>query len=295
MALVNHAKREINAKLVYVGPASSGKATNLNHIYGKLKESFRGTFKSMDLQDDRMLFFDFLPSGQGNVNGYNVRFHIYTITGDVTHPSSWKMVLKGVDGLVFVADSGPDKMAANVESFKGVQAALASYGKMVKDIPCVIQFNKRDVPQPLDLQGLARSLNPGGCLEVQAVASKGEGVLESLFPLVKMVLKSLRSAGLDLEGEPEQLQGVAEPPAPSQQAPVAVQASQGEAAPGGAAGAEAPPAEKCPLLADEEPLVEIVGEAEPLERGGVRLPLSIRYDGKVKRVALEISLTPLCD
>ncbi len=294
MALVNHAKREINAKLVYVGPASAGKATNLNHIYGKLKEAFRGKFRSMNLQNDRMLFFDFLPPGQGNVNGYSVRFHVYTITGEVTHPSSWKMVLKGVDGVAFVADSGPDRMAANVESLKGVQAALASYGKTLRDIPCVIQYNKRDVPHPLDLQGLAHALNPEGSPEVQAVAARGEGVLEGLFPLVKMVLKDLRSAGLELEGEPEKLQRMAEPVVARGEAPD-MQLPHGEAGLELSAGAQVPPAEMRRSVAEEEPVVEIAGEAESLERGGVRLPLCIRYGGKEKRMAIEIFLTPHCD
>ena len=292
MALINHAKGEINAKLVYVGPASAGKATNLTYIYGKLKESFRGTFKSMNLQNDRMLFFDFLPSGQGNVNGYKVRFHVYTITGDVTHPSSWKMVLKGADGLVFVADSGADRMADNVDSLKGVKAALASYGKAVSDVPCVIQCNKRDVPQPLDLQELGRVLNPGNCLQVQAVAGKGEGVLESLFPLVKMVMKNLRATGLHLEGEAEQLQRMGEPAAAEWDD------VQGTVPPP-TEGMEPPvsgDAREQVQSADEEELaIEIAGDAEPLGKRGVRLPLSVSYGGKVKRMAIEISLAPLRD
>lgn len=289
MALINHAKGEINAKLVYVGPASAGKAANLTHIYGKLKESFRGKFKSMNLQNDRMLFFDFLPSGQGNVNGYSVRFHIYTVTGDVTHPSSWKMVLKGADGLVFVADSGPERMAANMESLKGVKAALASYGKAMNDIPCVIQCNKRDVPQPLDLEVLGRALNPGNCPQVPAVASKGDGVLDSLFTLVKMVLKNLRAAGLELEGQPEQFQRMAEPAAPLvAEAGMRPEAEEQAAPPRQVATALA----EEPSAASAEPTVEFAGEAELLAGAVVRLPLSIRYGGKVKKMTLDISLSP---
>ncbi|HEY6873192.1 MAG TPA: ADP-ribosylation factor-like protein [Geobacteraceae bacterium] len=299
MALINHAKGEINAKLVYVGPASAGKATNLNHIYGKLKESFRGSFKSMNLQNDRMLFFDFLPSGQGNVNGYSVRFHVYTITGEVTHPSSWKMVLKGADGLVFVADSGPDRMAANMESLKGVKAAIASYGKAVSDIPCVIQCNKRDVTPALDLEVLGRALNPGNCPQVPAVAGRGEGVLDSLFTLVKMVLKNLRAAGLDLQGEPEQLQRTAEPAAPARPGTLPVAETPHGAGPGVSAGVPEPlmaaPSEQLLPAVEEELLVEIVGGAELAEKGRVRLPLSIRYGGKEKRMTLDISLTAVPD
>lgn len=299
MALINHAKREINAKIVYVGPASVGKATNLNYVYSKLKEAFRGTFKSMWLQNDRMLFFDFTPSGQGSLNGYNVRFHIYTVTGEITHPSSWKMVLKGADGLLFVTDSAPDRMTANLESLQGVEAALSPYGKTLNDIPCVIQCNKRDFPQALDIEEMGRALNPGNFPLYQAVASKGEGVLESLFTLVKMVLKNLRASGLELEGEPDQLRRMAEPgTAERAEAPTAVEAPCGvgeEAEPGAPAGATAPHeqgiAEEPPATSGDELVVEIAGEAEVLDRGGVRLPLSISYCGKVKRMKLDISLS----
>lgn len=292
MPLINHAKGEINAKLVFVGPASAGKATNLNHIYGKLKESFRGKFKSMNLQNDRMLFFDFMPSGQGNVNGYSVRFHIYTITGEVTHPSSWKMVLKGVDGLVFVADSGPDRMAANAASLRNVNDCLAAYGKTLSDIPCVIQCNKRDLPQALDPEGVGRSLGLENATLLPAVANRGEGVLESIFALVKLVLKNIRAGGVELEGQPEQLQRMTEPaqPAPAEEPPAAGSVH------GGGAETEAEAPAGAPVLpaaaAEEEPVVEVAGGPELLEGGGVRLPLAISYGGKVKRMTLDISLKP---
>lgn len=293
MPLINHAKREINAKLVFVGPASAGKASNLHHIYGKLKESFRGTFKSMNLQNDRMLFFDFMPAGQSHVNGYSIRFHIYTITGEVSRPSSWKMVLKGVDGLLFVADSGPDRMAANLESLTNVNVSLAAHGKTLGDVPCVIQCNKQDLPRAADLEGMGRALNQGGFPLLPAVANRGEGVLESIFTLVKLVLKNIRAAGLELEGQPEQLQRITEPvaPEPPEAQPIADPASGG--------GAEAEPAELASPAAEEpsetaaeEPVVEVAGGPELLAGGGVRLPLSIRYAGKVKRMTLDISLAP---
>lgn len=293
MPLINHAKGEINAKLVFVGPASAGKATNLNHIYAKLKESFRGKFKSMNLQNDRMLFFDFMPSGQGNVNGYSVRFHIYTITGEAAHPSSWKMVLKGADGLVFVADSGPDRMAANVASLGSVNDCLAAYGKTLSDIPCVIQCNKRDLPQALDPEGVGRSLGLENVPLLPAVASKGEGVLECIFSLVKLVLKNIRAGGLELEGQPEQLQRMTEPAHPAR---TGEQPAAGSVPEGGAeTEAEAPAGARDVLqaaAAEEEPVVEVAGEAELLGGGGVRLPLAISYGGKVKRMTLAISLTP---
>jgi signal recognition particle receptor subunit beta len=303
MPLINHAKREINAKLVVAGPAFAGKTTNLQYIYGKLKETFRGKFKSMNLQNDRMLFFDFTPSGQGSVHGYTVRFHVYTMGGEVTHPSSWKMVLKGADGLLFVADSGPDRMAANMASLKSVQASLATYGKTLSDIPCVIQCNKRDVPQAHGLEEMVRLLNPGNFSLVPAVASTGEGILESLFALVKMVLQGLRAGGLELGGEPEQLKRMTEAVAPDrpETQPVADAAYGGEAVPEpGAAAAPPEPSTAAPSAvslsdAGEEPVVEIAGGPEMLEGGGVRLPISIRFAGKTKRLTLTISLTPDLD
>ncbi len=286
MPLINHAKGEINAKLVVVGPASAGKATNLQYIYGKLKESFRGKFKAMNLQNDRMLFFDFTPSGQGSVHGYTVRFHVYTMAGEVTHPSSWKMVLKGADGVLFVADSGPDRMSANVASLKSLQASLATYGKTLSDIPCVIQCNKRDVPRAHGLEEMGRLLNPGNSPLVPAVAGTGEGVLESLFALVNMVLKGLRAGGLELEGEPEQLQRMTEAVAPKRDEaqPAA------DAVYGGEAVAE--PASVSLSDAGEEPVVEIAGGPELLEGGRVRLPISVSFGGKTKRLTLTVSLTP---
>lgn len=296
MALVNHAKKEINAKIVYFGPECAGKATNLNHIFGKLKESFRGTFKSMNLQNDRMLFFDFVPSGQGTLNGYTIRFHVYTITAEVTHASSWKMVLKGVDGIVFVADSDPARMAANLDVLKLLDSCLGAYGKTHAAMPCVFQYNKRDLPGAAPLAEMEKVLNPRGMATVPAVARRGEGVLESIFNLVKEVLKNLRAGGLELDRQSEQLDRMTRQ---------TVQERQVDLSSGGPV-----PAEEEPAPSDEaqtgmdpaqfpktdaptdaaEPVVEFAGEPEILRGGRLRLPLTIRYEGKEKKIALDISL-----
>lgn len=296
MALVNHAKKEINAKIVYFGPEWAGKAANLSHIFGKLKESFRGTFKSMNLQNDRMLFFDFIPSGQGTLNGYSIRFHIYTMTGEVTHASSWKMVLKGVDGVVFVADSDPVRMGANRDCFKLLESCLGAYGKSPADMPCVIQCNKRDLPGATPIAEMEKELNPRGIAVVPAIARKGEGVLETIFNLVKVVLKNLREGGLELDRQTDQLDRMAKQAAPERQeaprqpgpAPI-----EGEtAAPAIEAAVSGPAAlpETPPRVNTAEPVVEFAGEPEILRGGRLRLPLSIRYEGKEKRIALDISL-----
>jgi signal recognition particle receptor subunit beta len=291
MPLINHSKGEINAKLVVAGPASSGKTTNLRYIYSKLKEASRGTFKTMNLQDDRMLFFDFIPSGQGSVHGYTLRFHVYTMGGDVTHPSSWKMVLKGADGLLFVADSGPDRMAANVASLKNVQASLAAYGKSMSDIPCVIQCNKRDVPEASGLEEMGLLLNAGECPVVPAVAGKGEGVLESLFALVKIVLKGFRASGLELKGEPEQFQRITESPLPERSgAPPGETGAPPEAA---TVPSEPPPfADASAPDSGDELVLGVAGGPEVLDGGEVRLPISITCGGKTRRMTLTVSLAP---
>ena len=289
MALVNHAKKEINAKIVYFGPEWAGKAANLHHIFGKLKESFRGTFKSMNLQGDRMLFFDFVPSGQGTLNGYSIRFHVYTITGEVAHASSWKMVLKGVDGVVFVADSDPARMTANLDSLKLLQSCLGAYGKGLADIPCLIQCNKRDLPGAAAMDEMGQAINPSGLTVIPAVARWGEGGLESIFNLVKMVLKNLRAGGLELDRQAEQLDRMAQsaPQEFPEMPPVGEPGRDGsESAPK----CPKPALEALPAAEECEPVVEFAGAPEILRGGRLRLPLSIRYDGKEKKIALDISL-----
>jgi signal recognition particle receptor subunit beta len=296
MALVNHAKKEINAKIVFFGPEFAGKATNLHHIFGKLKESFRGTFKSMNLQNDRMLFFDFIPSGQGTLNGYSIRFHVYTMTGEVSHSSSWKMVLKGVDGVIFIADSDPDRMAANAESYRLLNTCLAAFGKNISDIPCLIQCNKCDLSNAAGLDDMRRVLAAPLLTMVPANARKGEGVLESIFNVARLILKNLKEGGIDLDRQTEQLHRMAQAPV-SDQLAVPVAGEDVEVGPdtaqlaestAGLKGATLPAANAS--LAGGEPVVEFVGEPEILRGGRLRLPLSIKYEGKEKKIALDISL-----
>jgi signal recognition particle receptor subunit beta len=296
MALVNHAKKEINAKIVFFGPESAGKATNLQYIFSKLKESFRGAFRSMNLQNDRMLFFDFVPSGQGTLNGYRIRFHVYTITGEAAHSSSWKMILKGVDGLVFVADSAPARMAANRESLSLLNTCLEAYEKRLADIPCLIQCNKRDIPNASGLEEMGLTLGAGGLALLPADARKGEGVLESIFTVARMILKDLKGRGLELDRQAEQLHRMAHTPvAEEQPVPVAEEEAVVDtmaATPVRDAACESPapfPSNKA-SVAEEEPVVEFAGEPEILRGGRLRLPLSIKYEGKEKKMALDISL-----
>src|SRR6185369_7764380 len=193
MALVNQAKREINAKIVFFGPGLSGKSTNLKHVHGKLKPEFRGAIKAMSVQEARMLFFDFTPPGDGNVHGFRVRFHVYTVSGGTVDPAAWKMVLKGVDGIVFVADAEPGRFAANRESLEQLVGFLKGYGQSLASVPVVFQYNKTDLEDALSVPELERTLNPTGLPSFKASSLQGEGVLQTLLSLVKTVLGELRS------------------------------------------------------------------------------------------------------
>src|SRR6266568_752011 len=196
MAVVNEMKREINAKIVYFGPVASGKTTSLNYIYRKLKTEYRSQIKTMTRQKDRLLFFDFMPPAQGGAGGYNVRFHIYTMAGESLTQASWKTLLKGVDGIVFVADSTPGQQSANRESLAVLQQHLADYGTVLRDVSCIVQCNKQDMPAAVPPEEI-NALFDGERLPVLASsASKGEGVLEGLYHVVKMILKRLREEGL---------------------------------------------------------------------------------------------------
>lgn len=197
MAIINHTKKEINAKLVYFGPPAAGKAASLSVICRKLKAEYRSKLKSMAVQNDRMLFFDFAPPGQNAPPGYRVRFHVYTLTGPVTSLSVWKMVLKGVDGVVFVADSSPGSMADNEASLAQLESCLSDHGTSLVKVPCVIQYNKRDLSSPLPLDELEHFLNTAGVPSVASIAGKGEGVAEGLSRLVRLVTARISAECLE--------------------------------------------------------------------------------------------------
>ncbi|GFO57850.1 hypothetical protein GMST_01750 [Geomonas silvestris] len=275
MALVNQAKREINAKLVFYGPGLSGKSTNLKHVHGKLRPEFRGAMKVMSVQEARMLFFDFTPPGDGNVLGYRVRFHVYTVSGEVVEPAAWKMVLKGVDGVVFVADASPGRAEANRESLDHLDAFLKGYGQSLSSVPLVFQYNKSDLPDAVAQQDLERILNPSRLPNFQASSQRGEGVLQTLLALVKTVLNELRTKGLEGVAGAEALQGLVEPPAGAAEAAVPV------AAPGAGGGADS----------GEALSLELAGTARPLAGGKIEVPLTVSCGARRKTVLLTLSLT----
>ena len=224
MSMINYASREINCKLVYYGPGLGGKTTNLEHVYGKVNPIARGKLISLATETERTLFFDFLPVDLGTVRGFKTRFHLYTVPGQVYYNASRKLILKGVDGVVFVADSQLERMEANIESMQNLYDNMAEYGYDLTKIPFVVQYNKRDLPNAAPVKDLQAALNPGWPVTdaakqkatpdpvfpgeflvwqmptgdwvertpaQEAVAVTGDGVFQTLKTVSKLVLKSL--------------------------------------------------------------------------------------------------------
>jgi len=193
MSFINYAAREINVKIVFYGPGLCGKTTNLQYIYEKSSPKQKGKLISLATETDRTLFFDFLPLDLGAVRGFKTRFHLYTVPGQVFYDASRKLILKGVDGVVFVADSQEARMDANVESLRNLEDNLSENGFELKTVPYVLQFNKRDLPSAMLVDDMYRLLNFKGEPTFEAVATKGIGVFETLKAVAKQVLYELRS------------------------------------------------------------------------------------------------------
>lgn len=224
MSMINYASREINCKIVYYGPGLGGKTTNLEYVYGKVSPNTRGKLISLATETERTLFFDFLPVDLGTIRGFRTRFHLYTVPGQVYYNASRKLILKGVDGVVFVADSQADRAEANLESMQNLYDNMSAYGYDLTTMPFVIQYNKRDLPNAAGLATLQEMLNPGWEVlqpsrqkplanpfrpgemlvnqlptgewvekapEFEAVAVTGDGVFDTLKAVSKLVLKTL--------------------------------------------------------------------------------------------------------
>jgi signal recognition particle receptor subunit beta len=223
MSLINYASREINCKLVYYGPGLGGKTTNLEYIYEKVAPASKGKMISLATETERTLFFDFLPVDLGTIRGFKTRFHLYTVPGQVYYNASRKLILKGVDGVVYVGDSQLERMEANLESMQNLYDNMAQHGLDLTRLPFVIQYNKRDLPNAAPIQVLQDALNPGWPVEdatrqrplvdpnrpgemlvqemdgtwierapyFEAVALRGDGVFDTLRAVSKLVLKTL--------------------------------------------------------------------------------------------------------
>jgi signal recognition particle receptor subunit beta len=223
MSLINYASREINCKIVYYGPGLGGKTTNLEYVYEKVAPSSKGKLISLATETERTLFFDFLPVDLGTIRGFKTRFHLYTVPGQVYYNASRKLILKGVDGVVFVADSQLERMEANLEAMQNLYDNMSQHGYDLTKLPFVIQYNKRDLPNAAPIAELDGALNPGWTVEdparqkltpdpyregehlvrevngiwvervptFEAVAVKGDGVFDTLKAVSKLVLKTL--------------------------------------------------------------------------------------------------------
>lgn len=192
MAFVNYSTREINVKIVYYGPGLSGKTTNLQHLYARAPAQAKGRLISLATETERTLFFDFLPMNLGTLRGFQVRFHLYTVPGQVFYEASRKLILKGVDGIIFVADCHPLRLEANAESFESLRRNLREYGLAIPPLPAVIQYNKRDLPNALPAAEVRRGLGAPPLPEFEASAVQGYGVFEPLKDLARRVLQTLK-------------------------------------------------------------------------------------------------------
>jgi len=190
LSFINFAAKEINCKLVYYGAGLGGKTTNLEKVYELTPN--KGKMISLATESDRTLFFDFLPLDLGTVRGFKTRFHLYTVPGQIFYDASRKLILRGVDGVVFVADSQPERMDANIESIENLEENLKEHGYDLLKIPYALQLNKRDLPNVLSVEELAKELRRKDEPVIEAVAFKGVGVFETLKEISRMVLGELR-------------------------------------------------------------------------------------------------------
>ena len=192
MSFINYSSREINCKIVYYGPGLCGKTTNLQFIYEKTNPDVKGKMISLATETERTLFFDFLPLALGQIRGFKTRFHLYTVPGQVFYDASRKLILKGVDGVVFVADSQIERMEANLESLDNLKLNLAEQGYELEKTPYIVQYNKRDLPNAAPLDEIRKLLNPTGAPDFEACATVGQGVFETLKAVARSVLRDLK-------------------------------------------------------------------------------------------------------
>ncbi len=195
MSFINYSSREINCKIVYYGPGLCGKTTNLQYIYTKTNPELKGKMISLATETERTLFFDFLPLALGQIRGFKTRFHLYTVPGQVFYDASRKLILKGVDGVVYVADSQIERMEANLESVDNLKINLREQGYELEKIPYVVQYNKRDLPNAAPLEEMRKLLNPLSVPDFEACATVGKGVFETLKAVAKGVLTDLKKLG----------------------------------------------------------------------------------------------------
>jgi len=192
MSFINYNAKEIHCKIVYYGPSLGGKTTNLQWVYKETTPDQKSKLMNLSTETERTLFFDFLPLNIGEIRGFKTRFHLYTVPGQVVYDASRKLILKGLDGVIFVADSQIERMDENLEAFKNLQINLEQQGYDIKEIPLIMQYNKRDLPNAASLPELRASLNHYNAPEFEAIANDGTGVFESLRSASKSIINVLK-------------------------------------------------------------------------------------------------------
>ena len=192
MSFINYSSREINCKIVYYGPGLCGKTTNLQYIYNRTNPEAKGKMISLATETERTLFFDFLPLSLGEIRGFKTRFHLYTVPGQVFYDASRKLILKGVDGVVYVADSQIERMEANLESVENLRFNLQEQGYDLDKVPYVIQYNKRDLPNVASVEELRSLINTSNVPDFEAVSTTGQGVFDTLKAIAKLVLTEMK-------------------------------------------------------------------------------------------------------
>lgn len=192
MSFINYASKELHCKVIYYGAGLSGKTTNLQYIYDSLNADSKSKLMSLNQENERTLFFDFLPLGVGEVRGYQTRFHLYTVPGQTFYEVSRDLILKGVDGIVFVVDSLEERMEANLESWEQLEKSLSRQGYDIRKLPLVLQYNKRDISGVVTTRELEATFNPHKRPAFEAIASRGIGVMETLKEVCQGIMSDLK-------------------------------------------------------------------------------------------------------
>lgn len=289
MALINHAKREINAKIVYYGHEGAGKRTSLQYIYDRVRPTLRGELKTLSTGGDSLFFFDFSPFEKTLFGGYHVRFHMYSLTGKVTNPAAWKMTLKGADGLVIVADAVPDRLPTSRESVAQLRDFLAAYGVGLHDIPAVLQLNMTGADRTVFAEATASALDLPGVQTCLSLPAKGEGVLEALTLLSRAVIEEI--------GQDEGLRGP--------ESAVTSEADAGGERVMPVVSPACEPVSTCPASSggehDASPAAAVPDNSEPLQvsltgggavcaDGVVRIPLELTAGGVKHRLTISVAI-----